>query len=585
MSDQATPFIPPLGTPHPPSPHPRMNGSAGYDSGRFPSGGLSYSPQTSRNTGYLPPGHYTPSGYGNLPLGIDTSGRPPVQPGGLSADYTGYPNLTPTPQLQTSNTPLPPTPGSQRQPEPSPMWPGPGSFGTPYHPPMHFYPGAPGPYHTPFIPPMGTPFMTPGAWPLPPHQTPYQPQQPPLPGGPPPPVGPPPFQGYPPAAMFPGYPMYPGMIPPPAVGPYDMAALQTALGGPAAPPGTQGGPFARAGEPGVDRLSPWAVGRHYGPVLEPFLTHILNVKPMINPLLLPHTPDADRPYLKWNMLFASNMCQRSGDATHVSWNKGRNEPATFPRVTRLTLVPSLSTGSLRNAAATIHGGNSQQNNNPLPTAFLNQGEQTPIPFMIPVHASKREVGVTCGDVIDGIYMVLCEMSGGKEFSVLPERSDLKRAVAAAYRHNRSRAPGVPGGSLGDGLRKMDWLCLDVWFGGIRFQGCESTIRKACGFGRGGTFNNTTENRIPEDDYPADNPCTYELLCVRRTPMTREEAEQEAAEERVRVERSEAEERDRATQRDRRRSRADMSSSANSSNMGPPFVARVDTETDSSSVSA
>ncbi|KAF9265900.1 hypothetical protein L218DRAFT_956870 [Marasmius fiardii PR-910] len=579
MSDQATPFIPPLGTPHPPSPNPPMNGPLGYGPGRTLrdfTPGLSYSPRTSNNTGFLPPGHPTPSGY-NMPLHVDTSGRPLVQPGGLSHDYTGYPSLAPTPSSQSNNTPLPPThPTTPGQRPPEPMWPGHAGYPSPYHAPMPFY-GPPGPYQSPFIPPMSTPFVPPGAWPLPPvQQTPFQPQQPPLPGGPPP--GVPPFPGYPYPAMYGGY--FP-VIPPPQAA-YDMSAMQNALGGgaPAAAgrPGTPGGPLARAGEPGIDQLSSWTAGRHYGPVLEPFITHILNVKPAINPLLLPQTSDSDRPHLKWNMLFGSNMCQRSGDATHVSWNKGRNDPATFPRVTRLTLVPSVSTASLRNAAATINGGQPQQHNAALPTAFLSQGEQTPLPFIIPINASKRDVGVTCGDVIDGIYLVMCEMSGGKEFSALPEKSDLKKATAAAYRHNRSRAQGVPGGRLGEGLRKMDWLCLDVWFGGVRSAGCETTIRRVCGFGRGGTFNNTPNDRLPEDDYPADNPCTFELLCVRRLPMSREEAEREAeAEERIRAE---LEERER---RDRRRSRADMPPPPGTP--GLPHVARVETEADSSSVSA
>ncbi|KAL0565226.1 hypothetical protein V5O48_016802 [Marasmius crinis-equi] len=575
MSD-TTPFIPPLGTP-----------ASGRSSRNLPPhhtplpGNLPFSPRTDANTGYIP-------------------GEPATQPGGLSSDYTGYPtDLPPTPS-SNSHSPYhsshshPNTPGTRPAEMQHGAWPGYG-MGTPYHapPPMPPYYGPPHPPygHSPFVPPMtmgtpygpppmgmgtpygpppmsmgmGTPYQPPGAWPLPPTHggggggggghTPYS-REPPLPPhGPPPPLqhshshGPPP-QGPPqiPQAwmhMYGGYPGPGGGMygPPPGGpgGPYDMSGMAGALGGMGGMPGGLG----RAAEPGIDRIDQWAAGAHYGPVLEPFLTHILNTKLLINPLLSPSTPESDLPFLKWNMLFPSSMCQRSGDAEHVSWNRGRNEPATFPRITKLTLIPSVSTASLRNAATSMHQHQTGGGGMGVPAAFLAGAEQTALPFLIDINASKPDVGVTCGDVIDGIYVAMYQMQGGTEFKALPEKGDLRRVAGYAYRHNRSRTHGVPGGALGEGLRRLDWMGLDIHFGGIRapgstpgHAGAEHTIRRVCGFGSGGTFNNSTDenDRLPEDDLAGDNPCTFELLCVRRRPMTREEAERDQRD----VERAQAE---------------------------------------------
>ncbi|KAL0070468.1 hypothetical protein AAF712_002300 [Marasmius tenuissimus] len=554
MSDQpGTPFIPPLGTP---SPAGGLSSRPGIGTPRHSSGQLPYSPRTESNTGYIP-GH-SPNEY------------PSTIPGGLSSDYTGYPvGLPPTPSSH-STTPL--RSPHHELPNSSMNWPpgappGAGPYGTPYQapaamPPFGGYPHPAafgGPYGgaSPFVPPMammGTPYA-PGAWPLPPlhpGHTPYHGGGAPLPPhghghghgpqqhqAPPPQPPPPPPQQGPQAWMYGGYGgmgMFPGMGG--MGGMYDMSAMQGALPGgpppPAAAAGGPGGPLGRAAEQGMDQISHWSAGAHYGTVLEPFLTQILNVKLQINPLLAPSQPDSDQPFLKWSMLFPSNMCQRSGDADHVSWHTGRNEPATFPRVTKLTLCPSVSTMSLRNAASSIHANQHHHHQDP---QFLTQEQlQTPLPFMIDINASKPDIGVTCGDVIDGIYVSLYQMSGGKEFNVFPADSPLRKVVAHAYRHNRSRTQGVPGGGLGDGLRRLDWMGIDVYFGGVRAigggggGGAEHTIRRVCGFGRGGTFNNDPDDRLSEDDLPADNPCTFELLCVRRRPMTREEAAKEREEQ-------------------------------------------------------
>lgn len=167
------------------------------------------------------------------------------------------------------------------------------------------------------------------------------------------------------------------------------------------------------------------------------------------------------------MLFQSNMCQLSSDDAHISWAKGRDAPATFPRITSMRLVCAR------------------------------------IPFTIEINAVNPELGVTCGDVIDQISVDLHRFSGGKEFEVMPRTQQKK--LGEAYQRNRSREHGVPGGSLGQGMRRLDWLCENCIFGGI--QKHDRLVKQICGV----MF-----------------PCTFELLCTQRWVQTaREIADQEA----------------------------------------------------------
>lgn len=209
----------------------------------------------------------------------------------------------------------------------------------------------------------------------------------------------------------------------------------------------------------------------------------------INPLLLPPDDnDADRVFLKWNMLFASAHCIRSKDRPHISWAEGRSEPATFPRVTHLRIVSKT------------------------------------FPWMINIIGRNRAVGVTCGEVIDGIDEYLHKLLRGDEYKACSRNQ--QRLITEAYNHNRAPAHGVPGGVLGSGLRRLDWLCQDTMFGGI--------IR-----------NDRFVKEVAGDVLP----CTFELKCVLRYPLTaREIREQEERE------REAARERDRSAERNRSRDR-------------------------------
>ncbi|KAJ7491077.1 hypothetical protein FB451DRAFT_1221953 [Mycena latifolia] len=220
-------------------------------------------------------------------------------------------------------------------------------------------------------------------------------------------------------------------------------------------------PLSRAiGQVG-DRVGQFEAGPNYGPVLEPFLIRAVRAHVRLNPLVHPLPETGGQPYLKWNMLFPSNQCQRSDDPVHLSWSKGRQEPVTFPRVTFVRLVSD---------------------------AF---------PWVINITARDRNIGVTCGDLIDYVSRDMYQLTSQAEFEALP--SARKRTVTEAYRHNRSRANGVPGGQLNPGMLRLDWLGLDTMFGGVREN--DRLVRRVCG-----------------DVLP----CTFELVCVRRYPMTAEE---------------------------------------------------------------
>ncbi|KAJ7253312.1 hypothetical protein B0H12DRAFT_1116559 [Mycena haematopus] len=223
-------------------------------------------------------------------------------------------------------------------------------------------------------------------------------------------------------------------------------------------------PLSRAiGQVG-DRVGEFEAGPNYGPVLEPFLIRAVHAHVRLNPLIQP-IPDSAAatppPYLKWNMLFPSNQCQRSDESVHMSWSNGRQEPATFPRVSLIQLVSD---------------------------AF---------PFVIKIPARNRDIGVTCGELIDLVSRDMYQLTSQAEYEALP--SNKRRMVSEAYRHNRSRANGVPGGQLHQGMLRLDWLGQDTMYGGIRDN--ERLVRRVCG-----------------DVLP----CTFELVCVRRYPMTAEE---------------------------------------------------------------
>lgn len=207
-------------------------------------------------------------------------------------------------------------------------------------------------------------------------------------------------------------------------------------------------------------------------MLDAFLVKVVKAKVELNPLLAPppDRPD-ERPYLKWNMLFPTAQCQRSSDPGHRSWADGRHAPATWPRVKSLRILS--------------HN----------------------FPWELQVQASDIELGVTCGDVIEAIHDFMYGRVSNQQLENATAAH--KRLVGQSYWHNRSTAHGVPGGRLYNTLLRCDWLGLQTMFGGI-VQADERLIQDlACG---------------------ADLPCTFELKCLQRYPMTEAEIREHEARE-------------------------------------------------------
>lgn len=203
-----------------------------------------------------------------------------------------------------------------------------------------------------------------------------------------------------------------------------------------------------------DKIGHFAAGPHYGPVLEPMLVKAVEAKLQMNPLLLPLGDEEHHPHLQWNMLFSTAHCHRSTDPSHRSWSNGRQEPATFPRVTELRLVSRV------------------------------------FPSTVDIRATNRAIGITCGDLIEQLSDYLQRRLRKEDYESAPPAR--RRAIRDAYHHNRSRTMGVPGGQLGDGLKALDWLGTQTMFGGIQ-QNEQYLLER---------FNVVM-------------PCVLELICVER----------------------------------------------------------------------
>ena len=250
-----------------------------------------------------------------------------------------------------------------------------------------------------------------------------------------------------------------------------------------------------------------------GPVLDTFLTRVVEARIEINPLLAP-PPDRldERPYIKWNMLWPTAQCQRSCDPGTRSWAEGRDAPATWPRIRSLRLI------------------------------------SRSLPWTISVEATDPEVGVTCGDVMESIATF---MYGRVSKAQMDNASPAQKAlISQSYWHNRSTTPGVPGGRLARTLLRCDWLGMQTSFGGI-VEPDERTVQDVSG---GVTL-----------------PCTFELKCLQRYPMTEEELREQEAREREAHQREER----RTHRRSRATSRAGTRPPSRAPSRAPSRNARVE----------
>lgn len=163
----------------------------------------------------------------------------------------------------------------------------------------------------------------------------------------------------------------------------------------------------------------------------------------LNPLLTPvpeSGPESEKNHLQWNMLRESSLVHRSGDRVQVSWSIGRNEPATSPRIDVLKIVIER------------------------------------YPWLIKVEAQNLEAGVSCGEVIEAIASDMGKLATKVEYQALP--ANLQKVVSEAYHFNRSRRPGVPGGKMGEGLKRADFLGQMTTFGGLEAN--PDGVRMVCG---------------------------------------------------------------------------------------------------------
>ena len=174
-----------------------------------------------------------------------------------------------------------------------------------------------------------------------------------------------------------------------------------------------------------------------GDVLDPFLIRVVRADVMLNPLI---SPRSDRVHLNWNMLFPTSTVQSSTDPSHISWSKGRDAPATFPRISSLRLVSDT------------------------------------IPWVLNVEAKDIGIGVTCGEVIDSIGQQLLKCIDEHDYERLT--LSLRQEVDNAYRRNRSREPGVPGDQLGQEMKRLDFLKQDTMFAGIEVN--DRVVKRVCG---------------------------------------------------------------------------------------------------------
>lgn len=197
------------------------------------------------------------------------------------------------------------------------------------------------------------------------------------------------------------------------------------------------------------------------------LASIVNCKPKINPLLAAPPEDPSKcGFLEWNMLFPSSYVHRSNDREEMSWMDGRHSPATFPRVKTLRIISRQFT------------------------------------WFIDVKGRDPETGVTCGDVIDTLAKFFYQQAPQAEFEACskPEQN----RISAAYHNNRSRSRDVPGGTLGQGLRRCDFLGDRTMFGGIMAD--RDYVRQRLQLGRS----------------QREFPCIFVLTCDVRLPQTVEE---------------------------------------------------------------
>lgn len=166
------------------------------------------------------------------------------------------------------------------------------------------------------------------------------------------------------------------------------------------------------------------------------------------------------------MLFPTSYVHRSKDREDVSWMNGRQAPATFPRIKSLRII----------------------------SRYFS--------WFIDVKSRDPDIGVTCGEVIDTLAKFFQRQAPQAEYNACSKAEQAQ--IAKAYHTNRSRSRDVPGGSLGQGLRRCDFLGDRTMYGGIEAD--QEYVRQ----------------RLQLGQSKRDFPCIFVLRCEGRFPQTVDE---------------------------------------------------------------
>jgi len=236
----------------------------------------------------------------------------------------------------------------------------------------------------------------------------------------------------------------------PAMDDMGMGGFSRGFHDPAAAPAMLGHrKMGRAAESAVF-VDKWEPGKHYGPVLDARTISILKPTFEINPLLLSSTARGEGDYLEWNMLFPVNSAHLSSEPRHQSWRAGRDAPAIIPRTEELVII----------------------------SPFFK--------WIATIKSPRPGKAITCEDLLHELFRFLHTYAQPDEYNALgrtdPQRH---RAIYQNWQRNRSREyRDVPGGSLPDGMLKIDFLMLNTLFDGFYID--DKLARERFGFGAVGS---------------------------------------------------------------------------------------------------
>ncbi|KAG6816958.1 hypothetical protein H0H93_007601, partial [Arthromyces matolae] len=172
-------------------------------------------------------------------------------------------------------------------------------------------------------------------------------------------------------------------------------------------------------------VDPFTAGPGYGPVLNLFEIKLLHVETRINPLLTPALQQPrNKAYLKWNMGFPSKDCRLAINEYSTLWSEGRDQPATFPRISNMSII--------------------------IPQIY---------PWLVKIRANDSAIGITCGEVVDALA------------------HEFQRDLSAEDYHDLSTEVAISTGGWWDGrpvflvplkqaMQRLDLLGIYSMYGGI-----------------------------------------------------------------------------------------------------------------------